>query len=219
MVFKSSLRGNTVNSLNGETGDVTLTSSGGTVTITTPTSTTINLESNAGTVTTTGSPASGNLTKFSGASSITNGDLSGDITTSGTLVATIANLAVTTAKINTSAVTYAKIQNESAATLLGNPTGGAAAPSEITLGTGLSFAGTVLNASAGTGTVSTVSVATANGFAGSVANPTTTPAITVQTTVTGLLKGNGTAVSAALAGTDYGVPWVDNWATARCGAV
>jgi hypothetical protein len=42
----------------------------------------------AGTVTTTGSPASGNLTKFSGATSIVNGDLSGDCTTSGTLVIT-----------------------------------------------------------------------------------------------------------------------------------
>lgn len=51
--------------------------------------------------------------------------------------------------------------------------------------------------SGGAGTVTTVSVATANGFAGSVANPTTTPAITVSTSVTGLLKGNGTAISAA----------------------
>jgi len=39
----------------------------------------------SGTVTTTGSPASGNLAKFSGAASITTGDLSGDCTTSGTL--------------------------------------------------------------------------------------------------------------------------------------
>lgn len=39
-----------------------------------------------GTVTTTGSPASGNLTKFSGASSITNGDLTGVVTTAGGLV-------------------------------------------------------------------------------------------------------------------------------------
>lgn len=45
-----------------------------------------------GTVTTTGSPANGNLTKFSGASSITNGDLSGDITTSGTLATTLATV-------------------------------------------------------------------------------------------------------------------------------
>jgi hypothetical protein len=46
----------------------------------------------SGTVTTTGSPATGNLTKFSGATSITNGDLSGDVTTSGTLTTTLANL-------------------------------------------------------------------------------------------------------------------------------
>lgn len=49
-----------------------------------------------GTVTTTGAPASGNLTKFSGATSITNGDLSGDVTTSGTLVTAIAAIAGTT---------------------------------------------------------------------------------------------------------------------------
>lgn len=44
----------------------------------------------SGTVTTTGSPASGNLTKFSGVTSIVNGDLSGAVTTSGTLVTTLA---------------------------------------------------------------------------------------------------------------------------------
>lgn len=46
----------------------------------------------AGTVTTTGSPASGNLAKFSGATSITNADLSGDVTTSGTAVTTVAKV-------------------------------------------------------------------------------------------------------------------------------
>lgn len=49
----------------------------------------------AGTVTTTGSPASGNLTKFSGATSVTSGDLSGDVTTAGDLVATLAATATT----------------------------------------------------------------------------------------------------------------------------
>jgi hypothetical protein len=48
-----------------------------------------------------------------------------------------------------------------------------------------------------------VSVVSANGFAGTVATSTTTPAITVSTTVTGLLKGNGTDISAATANTDY----------------
>jgi hypothetical protein len=55
----------------------------------------------------------------------------------------------------------------------------------------------------GTGTVTSVSVVNANGLNGTVANATTTPAITLSTTVTGLLKGNGTAISAASAGTDY----------------
>lgn len=56
---------------------------------------------------------------------------------------------------------------------------------------------------AGGGTVTTLSVVTANGFAGTVANPTTTPSITITTSITGLLKGNGTAISAAVSGTDY----------------
>lgn len=75
----------------------------------------------------------------------------------------------------------------------------------ITVGTTLlvyaQFAGT-----GGVGTVTSVSVATANGFAGTVATATSTPAITVSTTITGVLKGNGTAVSAATAGTDYLAP-------------
>lgn len=58
----------------------------------------------------------------------------------------------------------------------------------------------------GSGTVTSVSVATANGFAGTVATATTTPAITITTSITGLLKGNGTAISAATAGTDYLTP-------------
>ena len=55
----------------------------------------------------------------------------------------------------------------------------------------------------GTGTVTTVSVVSANGLAGTVANATTTPAITLSTTITGVLKGDGTAISAATSGTDY----------------
>ena len=48
------------------------------------------------------------------------------------------------------------------------------------------------------GTVTSVSVVSANGFAGTVATPTTTPAITLTTTVNSpVLAGNGTAISAA----------------------
>lgn len=56
------------------------------------------------------------------------------------------------------------------------------------------------------GNVTSVSVVSANGFAGSVANATTTPAITLSTTITGILKGNGTAISAASSTTDYVAP-------------
>jgi hypothetical protein len=61
-------------------------------------------------------------------------------------------------------------------------------------------------AAGGSGTVTTVSVVSANGLAGSVANASTTPAITLSTSITGVLKGNGTAISAATAGTDYVAP-------------
>jgi hypothetical protein len=53
-----------------------------------------------------------------------------------------------------------------------------------------------------TGTVTAVSVVSANGLAGSSSGGAT-PALTLSTTVTGLLKGNGTAISAAASGTDY----------------
>jgi hypothetical protein len=49
----------------------------------------------------------------------------------------------------------------------------------------------------GTGTVTSVSVVSANGFAGTVANPTTTPALTLTTSISGVLYGNGTALAAA----------------------
>lgn len=48
------------------------------------------------------------------------------------------------------------------------------------------------------GTVTTVSVVSANGFAGTVATATTTPAITLTTSVNApILAGNGTAIAAA----------------------
>jgi hypothetical protein len=56
-----------------------------------------------------------------------------------------------------------------------------------------------------TGTVTGVSVVSANGLAGS-ATTGATPAITLSTTVNGMVKGNGTALSAATAGSDYQAP-------------
>jgi len=101
-------------------------------------------------------------------------------------------------------------------------TNGTATPTAngVAYGTGTAYAftaagttGQVLTATTGSaptwaapatsGTVTSVSVVSANGLAGTVATATTTPAITLSTTVTGLLKGNGTAISAAVANTDY----------------
>ena len=48
----------------------------------------------------------------------------------------------------------------------------------------------------GAGTVTSVSVATANGLAGTSSGGTT-PALTLSTTITGILQGDGTAISAA----------------------
>jgi hypothetical protein len=80
--------------------------------------------------------------------------------------------------------------------------------SGVTLGTNLSCTNGTLNATGGGagGTVTSAAVATANGFSGTVANPTTTPTITITVPVTGLLKGNGTGVAAAIAGTDFLAP-------------
>ena len=55
---------------------------------------------------------------------------------------------------------------------------------------------------AAAGTVTAVSVNSSNGFAGTSSGGAT-PALTLSTTVTGVLKGNGTTISAATAGTDY----------------
>ena len=65
---------------------------------------------------------------------------------------------------------------------------------------------TINSTASGSGTVTNVSVVSANGLNGTVATATTTPAITLSTTVSGIVKGNGTALSAATAGTDYQAP-------------
>ena len=104
-------------------------------------------------------------------------------------------------------------------------TNGSAAPTAygVAYGDGSAYAftaagttGQVLTATTGSaptwaapatsGTVTSVSVVSANGFAGTVATATTTPAITLTTSVTGVLKGNGTAISAAVVNTDYFAP-------------
>ncbi len=84
--------------------------------------------------------------------------LTGDVTGtgSGTITTTIANGVIATAMLEASAVTYAKLQDESAGTLLGNPSGSSAAPSEISLGSGLAFSGTELVATGSGGTITSI---------------------------------------------------------------
>jgi hypothetical protein len=60
---------------------------------------------------------------------------------------------------------------------------------------------TLLASSSGaTGTVSSVSVASANGFSGTVANSTTTPAITLSTSISGIIYGTGGSLTAVTIG-------------------
>lgn len=113
-----------------------LTLTGGVLTNTSPTAT------GGGASGTWGISISGNAATASSASTAS-------------LASAVSAGAITTASLATGAVTYAKIQNVTAARLLGNPTGSAAAPSEISLGTGLSFTGSVLNATGGSSLPST----------------------------------------------------------------
>jgi hypothetical protein len=95
-------------------------------------------------------------------------------------------------------------QSDAAVVLKGVSTTGISVPtnkSALVVWNGSDFVTAVSPSS--NGTVTTVSVASANGFTGSVSNPTSTPAITLTTSISGVLKGNGTAISAATSGTDY----------------
>jgi hypothetical protein len=64
--------------------------------------------------------------------------------TSVTVASTGITTSIGTSNIVANAVTYAKIQQAATVTLIGNPTGGTANVSEITLGNGLAFSGTTL---------------------------------------------------------------------------
>ncbi|MEP7196071.1 MAG: hypothetical protein ABI851_06085 [Saprospiraceae bacterium] len=93
--------------------------------------------------------------------------------------------------------------------LIGNTTGNTLTKSTLTAGSGISVTNaggsiTIANLSPSSGgTVTSVSVLSANGFVGTVANPTTTPQITLSTDVSGILRGDGTTMSAATPGIDY----------------
>jgi hypothetical protein len=74
-------------------------------------------------------------------------------------------------------------------------------------------------AGGGSGTVQTVSVATANGFAGTSDGNASAPTLTLTTTVNGILKGNGTAISAITVGSGLSYDGTTLSATAGGGNV
>lgn len=125
--------------------------------------------------------ASANIFVGNGSAIATAVLVSGDATLSNTGALTIAN----------SAVTYAKIQNETASTLLGNPTGSSAHPSEITLGSGLAFSGTTLTASGSGGTVTSITAGT--GLSGGTITGSGT--ISLTSPVTLALGGTGATLT------------------------
>lgn len=94
-------------------------------------------------------------------------------------------------QIANSTITYAMVQNVTAARLLGNPTGGAAAPSEISLGAALAFSGSALQTVAFTGDVTT----SANSFATTIAANAVTYS-KMQTVTAARLLGNPTGGAA-----------------------
>lgn len=70
----------------------------------------------------------------------------------------------------------------------------------VTIGTGVSFVGGTLTATGTGGTVTAVSVTSANGFAGTSSGGAT-PALTLTTTVNGIIYGNGSSMQAVTVGT------------------
>jgi hypothetical protein len=123
-----------------------------------------------------------------------------------------------TAGFTTTQPAVSDLQNISASTLLGNPTGSPAAPSGITLGTGLSFAGTVLNAAGTTYTGTSPIVVSGSAIScptcgtssavGTVTNVTATApvfitgtsTVTPNVTIQGAVTTGGTSTSATSLG-------------------
>jgi hypothetical protein len=143
---------------------------------------------------------------LSGTGTVTSVDVSGGttgLTTSGgpVLTAGTITLAGTLAVANggTGQTTYTNGQ-----LLIGNTSTGGLTKATLTAGSNISISntgGAITIAASGGGTVGSLSVVSANGFAGTVADPTTSPAITLSSTITGLLRSDGTSLLATTIGT------------------
>jgi len=110
--------------------------------------------------------------------------LTGAVTGSGTgsFATTLSDNVVTNSKVLASAITYDKIQNISGSRLLGNPTSGPSAVSEIIVGSGLSLSTAgILTASGSGGTVTAINPitvnASGNSFSSSVSNASSIPTL------------------------------------------
>ena len=145
----------------------------------------------------TGAVSVGTVTSVDGTGTVNGITLTGTVTSTGnlTLGGTLSGVSLTTQVSGTLPVL--------------NGGTGTTTPA-LVAGTNVTVSGTwpnqTINATSSGGTVTSVSVTSANGFTGTVATATTTPAITLTTSITGMLYGNGTAISAATSGTNYVAP-------------
>lgn len=115
--------------------------------------------SGGGTVTTTGTPANGNLAKFSGSTSVTNADLTGDVTTAGTVATTLATVNSNVGTF-TNAIITVNAKGLVTAAANGSSSGGVSS---------FTGDGTILSNSASTGAV-TATLANAAAYSGLVNN-------------------------------------------------
>lgn len=142
-----------------------------------------------GTVSTTGSPASGNLTKFSGTNSITNGDLSGDVTTSGALATTLATVNTNTGSFGSStAIPNFTVNGKGLIT---------AASTSVVIAPAGTLSGTTLNSTVVTSSLTSVgtlaNLTVTNPISGSITGNAAT--VTTNANLTGAVTSSGNATS------------------------
>lgn len=147
-----------------------------------------------GTVTTTGSPASGELARFSGATSITNGNLSGDVTTTDSLVTTLAT-------VNANVGACGDATHVCAITVNGKGLVTAATATAIT-GTGTG-AFSAITSGTNTGAAMVVGSGASLTYGGTGVNDANKILGTTLTGLTGMIKMTAGIPSVATSGTDY----------------